>query len=253
MQALCLQCQNDRVAAQVIKLAVKGRFHIGVACKVGGGLFGSLIEQATGQTVDAYMAANVFTPANVTAMYQTALIPTDAQVADIYRMPSKRLARVLRDGEPLQTVAQPELDYVYTAGKLVISAPDLARLMIALCDGGVVGDARLLKESSVAELLTLQSNRGSVTGNSHRGLSTNIVTDAIVEGRTLYGHGGKAYGMLCGAYFDPIDRTGVVMLTNGCNNKPMYQGVGVLTRAVVRLCYAQLGFGAAEDPFLVGE
>ena len=65
----------------------------------------------------------------------------------------------------------------------------------------------------------------------------NIYENIQVEGRTLYGHGGKAHGMLCAAYFDPADRTGVVMLTNGCNNTPSRFGVGLLGRRVLTAVY----------------
>lgn len=74
-----------------------------------------------------------------------------------------------------------------------------------------------------------------------------------MEGRTLYGHGGKANGMLCAAYFDPSDRTGVVMLTNGCQNKSMHNGVGMLGRNILTLCY-ELVIGPdhqVENPFEV--
>ena len=74
-----------------------------------------------------------------------------------------------------------------------------------------------------------------------------------MEGRTLYGHGGKAYGMLCAAYFDPADRTGVVMLTNGCNDDRMYNGVGLVGRTVLSLCYQHIidPAIAVRDPFEV--
>lgn len=74
-----------------------------------------------------------------------------------------------------------------------------------------------------------------------------------MDGRLLYGHGGKANGMLCAAYFDPTDRTGVVMLTNGCQNRSAYNGVGMLGRQILSLCYEQLidPTHEAEDPFEV--
>lgn len=117
------------------------------------------------------------------------------------------------------------------------------------------GDVRVLDESMTVQMRTVQNGIGSVTGNSDRGLCMNIVTDTIVAGRTLYGHGGKANGMLCAAYFDPADRTGVVLLTNGCNNGPEHQGVGMLSINVIRLCYAQLidGQHITENPWMVAE
>jgi len=138
---------------------------------------------------------------------------------------------------------------------LFISAPDLAKILIMLCDNGIYQDTRILNASTAREMRTLQSGRGSVHGTANRGLYMNIITNHQVEGRTLYGHGGKANGMLCAAYFDPLDRTGVVMLTNGCNNSPVYQHVGLLGRRILQICYDTLldPLAQNESPWLVAQ
>lgn len=213
----------------------------------GGGLIGSLIEALSGRTLDDYMSEKVFEPLGITAAYQASRLAPDVPVADLYYMPQRRLAKRVREETPALR------DYCFTAGKLTISAPDLCKILIALCDGGVCGDARILKESQTQEMLTPQNYTGSVTCESENGLFINIITDDEVEGRTLYGHGGKANGMLCAAYFDPSDRTGVVMLTNGCQNKSMHNGVGMLGRNILTLCY-ELVIGPdhqVENPFEV--
>ncbi len=219
----------------------------------GGGLAGCVIEHLSGQTIDAYMKEHVFAPLSIIAGYQAAQLPQGVPLADMYAMPGRRATKVLLEDPTNITQPDSQRDYYFTAGKLIISAPDLAKLVIALCDGGMYQDVRILKESSAAEMRTLQNRRGSVTGHSGRGLYMNIIVNDQVEGRTMYGHGGKANGMLCAAYFDPRDRTGVVMLTNGCNNRKVYRNVGMLGRAVMRICYQELiePTHVAEDPFLV--
>ena len=219
----------------------------------GGGLIGSLIEALSGETLDGYMEKNVFAPLDIAAAYQPSRIPQSTPMADMYLMPRRQLAKALREDSTAIASPDAETHYFLTAGKLVISAPDLAKLLIALCDGGVYQNARILKESAVREIITPQNYRGSVACESGNGLFLNIITHDQVEGRTMYGHGGKANGMLCAAYFDPADRTGVVMLTNGCNNRSVYNGVGMLGRQVMRLCYELLitPTHAVEDPFLV--
>lgn len=206
----------------------------------GGGLAGSLIEALSGQTIDQYMTEQVFEPLGITAAYQASLLPMDLPLADMYAMPSKRRTKELRADPTNILTPAPENDYFLTAGKLIISAPDLAKILILLCDGGIYENQRILEESTVKELCTPQNNRGSVACVSGNGLFLNIITNDQVEGRTMYGHGGKAYGMLCAAYFDPIDRTGVVMLTNGCNNRMVYNNVGKLGREVLSLCYTEI-------------
>lgn len=219
----------------------------------GGGLIGALIEALSGQTADDYLRENVFEPLDITAAYQVSRIPEDRQLADIYRMPEKMLGKRLRDDTTNITEPDGEMHYFLTAGKLIISAPDLCKLLIALCDGGVYENTRILSESAVREMTTRQNNIGSVACESGHGLFMNIITDDQVQGRTMYGHGGKAYGMLCAAYFDPTDRTGVVMLTNGCKDDSMHNGVGMLGRVIMRICYNRVvnPTHETENPFAV--
>lgn len=211
-----------------------------VYSNLGGGLIGALIEKLSGQTLDAYMQENVFDPMGIVAAYQPGLLPMDAPLCDLYQMPGRQLSKSLqkeRAAGAAYTQPDPEQHYYLTAGKLVISAPDLCKLLIALCDDGFYGDVQVLGSEAVQEMRTRQNDRYSVRCESGRGLFMNIYEDLQVEGRTLYGHGGKAHGMLCAAYFDPSDRTGVVMLTNGCNNQPMRNGVGLLGREVLTAVY----------------
>ena len=221
----------------------------------GGGLLGVLIETVTGRAVDDYMEDTFFAPLDITAAYRSSLLPEDVTVSDIYEMPSGTLSDSVREDAGETASPDPMLDYTLTAGKLTISAPDLAKLLIVLCDNGVYGDTCVLSETSAAAMRTPQNNIGTVTCESGWGLNMSILTDTLVEGRTLYGHGGKASGMLCAAYFDESDRTGVVMLTNGCNNLPETNGIGTLSLLTIRLCYSELidGRHVTQNPWLVGE
>ena len=104
-------------------------------------------------------------------------------------------------------------------------------------------------------MLTPQNELGSVSGRSDFGLDVFILPETIVQGRTLYGHGGKANGMLCSVFFDPTDRTGVVMLTNGCDNAGAIGGMGKLGVLVTRKCYQALADESYtfRNPWLVTE
>ena len=240
---------------------VRYLFHPGAApgsrteySNFGGGLLGSVLEAATGQTVDAYMAANVFSPLGITAAYQSGALPAGVTVSDMYIMPGRRRAATVWDDPAPSAAPDAQRDYTLTAGKLILSAPDLCKLLIALCDGGVYGQTRVLTEQSAAAMRTVPNGEGMAAGSTGFGLSMNVLS-GLVPGHTLYGHGGKANGMLCAAYFDPGDRTGVVMLTNGCNNRPTEQNVGKLSLLVLRTIYADWldQLHQFADPWLVGE
>ncbi|MDD7447552.1 MAG: hypothetical protein PUK79_14205, partial [Clostridiales bacterium] len=93
-----------------------------------------------------------------------------------------------------------------------------------------------LRPETVEAMRTMQNNVGSVACDSNRGLNMNILTDELVPGRTMYGHQGKAYGMIAAAYGDPTDQTGVVMITNGCNAST-FNSVARIARALLSAIY----------------
>lgn len=219
----------------------------------GGGLIGCLIEKLSGQTVDDYMRQNVFEPLGINAAYHSDVLRDAVPMADMYDTTYRRLTNSLREPSGIPDAPDPLRHYNTTAGKLIISAQDLAKLLIMLCDGGIYQGIRILKESDAAQICTLQSYTGSVACETNSGLFLNMVQDSEVDGRLMYGHGGKAYGMLCAAYFDPTDRTGVVMLTNGCKNSSTYNGVGMLGRQILTICYKYVidPDHEVQDPFLI--
>ena len=215
----------------------------------GGGLIGSLIEALSGMTLDDYMDENVFAPLGVTAAYQASRMPEDVPLADMYLMPQRpalqapagRPRRRARSGPGAQLLFYRGQAHHLRAGPVQDPDRPVRRRRVrqrADSPGGVGA-----RDAHGAEL------SGQRLLRERNGLFLNITQDEV-DGRLLYGHGGKANGMLCAAYFDPTDRTGVVMLTNGCQNRSAYNGVGMLGRQILSLCYEQLidPTHEAEDP-----
>jgi len=218
------------------------RWEPGTDCEYsnfGGGMLGVFIEEWTGMPVDEYMSHYVFSPAGVTAGYHTPNLPSDAVIARMYNQENYGMTLDPMSFTDTHYYAEPQLDYVHTAGALSITAEGLARLCIALCGDGSVDGVQILKPETVEMMRTLQNNIGSVTCESSRGLNLNILTDVVVKGRTVYGHQGKAYGALSAAYFDPEDQTGVVLLTNGCDDSTL-NSVGRIARAVLTKAWSYL-------------
>jgi CubicO group peptidase (beta-lactamase class C family) len=202
----------------------------------GGGLLGSLMELFTGLSVDEWMARAVFRPLGLTATYFTPNLPEGATIARIYDVD---VLGVVLDSMKLtykDASGDFERHYTYTAGGLSISAMDLAKVLILIAGDGSLDGQRILAPETVQEMRTLQNNIGSVLCESGRGLNLNIIPDSIVKGRTLYGHQGKAYGMICAAYCDPTDQTGIVLLTNGCDTSTV-NSIARIARDIIRQGY----------------
>ncbi len=205
----------------------------------GGGLLGSLLERVTGNLVDEYMQWKVFSPLGISGGYHTPCLPYGARIASIYSVPSGSLRLDQMSATDDHYDPEPEFDYVHTAGALCMTAEGMAKIIIALAGDGSVDGNWILEEKTVQEMRTRQNNIGSVHCDADRGLNLNIIRDRLVKGRTLYGHQGKAYGMICAAYFDPTDRTGVVLLTNGCDDSTV-DSVAQIARAVIAKAYEML-------------
>jgi CubicO group peptidase (beta-lactamase class C family) len=203
----------------------------------GGSLLGSMIELFSGKTADVWMHEALYDDMGITASYFTPNLPEGTPIARIYNGPDMTLDSMSltnRDDE-----CDPLLHYTTTAGSLSIRSIDLAKLLIVLMGDGTYNGARILSNAAVEMIRTPQNNMGSVEIETGRGLDMNIYTDALVKGRTLYGHQGKAYGAISAAYFDPADRTGVVLLTNGCDDST-FNSVARIARAVVAAGYGML-------------
>lgn len=209
---------------------------VSVYSNFGGGMLGSIIEELSGCTVDEYMQCYVFNPLGITAGYHTPCMPIDTPIARVYNVASTGMTLDPMSFEDEHWDPEPELNYTHTAGALVISAEGMAKLLIALIGDGSSYGVQLLQPETVAQMRLRQNNIGSVTCDSDRGLNMNIIENKLVSGRTLYGHQGKAYGMICAAYGDPIDGTGVVLLTNGCDTSTV-DSVARIARAVISQAY----------------
>ena len=202
----------------------------------GGGLLGSVIEETSACTVDEYMNWKVFFPLGIGGGYHVPCLPYGAMIAKIYNERSGSMTLDLNGQADEHFDAEPETAYVHTAGALNMTAEGLAKICIALAGDGSVYGVRILKPETVEMMREVQNGIGSVSCESGRGLNLNIVENRLVRGRRLYGHQGKAYGMICAAYFDPADQTGAILLTNGCDTATV-DSIAKIARAVITLAY----------------
>ena len=182
----------------------------------GAGIVGSLIEKATGESLDAAMRRLVFAPLSIDASYTAGAMADRSRIAAAYRENGNFGYDPQKD-ERIAACA-PENDYDLAVGSLMIAAPDLIKLLRVIAGDGSVDGVRILQAQTAALMRSVQDGAGSVTAESGRGLSMER-RDNLVRGRTICGHQGNVYGMLCEAYFDPEDGTAVVMLTNAIDKE----------------------------------
>src|SRR5690606_34741803 len=98
-------------------------------------------------------------------------------------------------------------------GGMKISAKDLAQYMIMHMNYGSSNGKTIISERSSKLMQT------PVLESSNYGLALNV-KDNYIQGEKMVGHTGSAYGLFSNMYFQPEEKFGFVIITNG--TKPNY-------------------------------
>ncbi|GHV26685.1 hypothetical protein FACS18948_2830 [Clostridia bacterium] len=199
----------------------------------GGGLLGSLMETFASTTADQWMHEMIYQPLGITASYFYPALPAGTVIARNYSIGTYGMTYDTMASTKYETENDYERHYTYSAGALSISAIDLAKIMMLIAGDGSTNGVRILNSSTVAAMRIPQNFIGSVQTDTNHGLNLNIIEDSIVRGRTLYGHQGKAYGAISAAYCDPVDQSGVVLVTNGCDDSTV-NSIARIARDIMR-------------------
>ncbi len=202
----------------------------------GCGLVAGVIEGVTGERFYTYTRTKL-EEWGMDAAYLRTQIDAPDTIAQIFRGRSLR-ADVPHWGrvEEAYEALPPGHLYLLAHGDLIISAPDLAKIGMVLAGDGSYAGKAWLSAARLREMRTPVKNAYGLTLTR---------TTQLVKGRTMYGHAGKAYGMVAGLYVDPNDRTGVALITNGCSTAKNAAGLYEITDALVNLLYRTVFVEAA--------
>ena len=202
-----------------------------------GGILGSAIERASGQSLNTYMTEHVFAPLGINAAYAAHLLPDPAPLSRTYTQDGQVYMKaekyIEEDRAGYEDTCDPDSHYHTSVGSLYISLNGLEKLGEMLACGGIAGGVRLLSPQAAAEMRADQRTvRGStVTGESPYGLAVYRFTDA--DGRAWYGHQGRWEGLLADLFVDPDSRTAVVLVMNGVGRSGSGELDGKAERALL--------------------
>lgn len=181
---------------------------------LGAGIAGAVTEAAAGEDFEKMMQEWVFAPLQAVATYYPQKAP--GIPADAYRILPPQMAPNL-NGEKRKNAPLPkeevngEMHYNLAHGNLYVSAPELAKLGMALMEPG------FLKEESLREMRKIIAPFGERAHNLSQGIGTFILQEPKISARPIYGHQGMAYGAVHGLFFDPQSKKGVAILTSGAS------------------------------------
>lgn len=185
-------------------------------CNLNFNLAGAILEKYSGERLDKYIQEHILQPLglyggyNVDALDSTRFVTLYAYDSENRKFdPSPAAYR-----SPAEALEDYQMGYstpVFSpTGGMKISAEDLARYMIMHMNYGEAGGARILSEASSRSMQQVQSQ------DSGYGMALRTI-DYLLPGKTVIGHGGIAYGLYSAMFFQPEEKFGIVIITNGCN------------------------------------
>lgn len=202
----------------------------------GAGLVGAMMEAVSGQSVNAYMRDNVFTPLGIDASYSASLLQNHEDVSGQYTNGKLYRAAGNYIKEKYEDFADPEAHYRTTVGDIWIRSRDLAKIAALLCGDGSYGGVRILSPESIAAMRAEQHTlRKSVTGESPYGLFMERNT-FILPGKVVYGHQGMSKAAILNLYTEPDSGFAMVITTNGGSLVRDHR-VGVMALNMMRTLY----------------
>ncbi len=184
-----------------------------------GGLLGSAVERASGQSLNAYMRDHVFAPLGINAAYAAHLLPDPAPLSHTYAQDGtvymKAEDYIREDMERGGDTCDPDSHYRASVGSLYISLAGLEKLGEALACGGEADGVRLLSRPAAALMRADQASLpgSSVTGESPYGLCMYRYTGE--DGLVWWGHQGRWAGLVADLFVEPQSGTAVVFVMNG--------------------------------------
>ena len=203
-------------------------------CNLNYNMLGAVIEKVSGERFDRYVKKKVLDPLGLYGGYYVEELDK-SKFATLYAYDSASVKFI-----PSPSAYQQRADVIAAykmgestpvfspTGGMKISAKDLARYMTMHMQYGKDGKRIISKKSSRERQTPLSSDEGY-------GLALET-TENMVSGLKLTGHTGVAYGLYSAMFFDPKEKFGIVVITNGCD--PRYDnGYNAFIRKMVNYLY----------------
>lgn len=208
-------------------------------CNLNYNMIGAIIESVSGERFDQYIYRHILAPLRLTGGYNLDEIDT-SRLASIYEYRSDSGRFVLSPGayaSRTKEIAAYQLGYsaplFSPTGGMKIGAEDLARYMIMHSRQGKYAGKRIISRKSARLMQTPPKPETQYAFAIEH-------SNKIIPGKLLRGHTGSAYGLHSAMFFQPDEKFGFVLISNGCPpgntggvNSFLHQVMGVLYRQLI--------------------
>ncbi len=206
-------------------------------CNLNYNMVGGVIERITGKRYDTYIQENILGPLGIYGGYDVDLLDS-TRFVPLYEYNSQTKSFKVGNAYPSRSADINKHILGYTTpvfsptGGMKISAKDLAIYMQMHMNYGKGNKKRILSKKS-AMLMQVPLSKKEDYGLALRAVNH------LIEGATMVGHTGSAYGLYSSMFFDPIKKNGFVVLTNGSDGS-YKDGFIEITAKTIRLLNEEL-------------
>ncbi|MDQ0639661.1 CubicO group peptidase (beta-lactamase class C family) [Pedobacter sp. W3I1] len=185
-------------------------------CNLNFNLIGTIIEKKSGERFDNYVKNHVLKPLGLYAGYcvdsldSTRFVNLYEYHADTKTYTSSPTAYAPRRAEIANYIMGYSTPVFSPTGGMKISAIDLAKYMIMHMNYGTSNGIKIMTKKSAKTMQT------ALTDDEGYGLAIRTA-DHLIPGVKLKGHTGSAYGLFSTMFFNPKEKFGFVIITNGIN------------------------------------
>lgn len=186
-------------------------------CNLGYNTIGTIIERVSGKRFDLYIKENILDPLGLYGGYCSDFLDA-GRFAQLYRYDRetgkyKKSLAYRKLGKKLETYMMGYSAPIFSpTGGMKISAPDLAKYMMMHMNYGRLGDVELISPESAKKM---QESEAYIDANTDYGFALRNYRGTMIPGISLTGHTGSAYGLNSGMMFDPENKYGLVVVSNG--------------------------------------
>jgi len=183
-------------------------------CNLNFNLIGAVIERCTGERFDNYIKNHILEPLGLYAGYcvdsldSTRFVKLYEYRGDTQTYTLSSTAYAPRRTEIANYVMGYSTPVFSPTGGMKISAHDLAKYMIMHMNYGTSDGVKIMSRKSAKKMQT------ALTADEGYGLAIRTADD-LIPGIELKGHSGSAYGLHSTMLFNPKEKFGFIIITNG--------------------------------------
>ncbi|MFC6102175.1 serine hydrolase domain-containing protein [Olivibacter domesticus] len=185
-------------------------------CNLNFNMVGAVIERASGERFDQYVANHILKPLNLYGSYcidslNKSLFATLYEYNDSSKVFTSSPSAYNSRSEEIKNYTLGYSTPIFSpTGGMKISAIDLAKYMTMHMNQGKYDGKRIIKKASAKQMQSV------VWDDEKYGLAL-FTTNKFLSNKVLKGHDGIAYGLYSVMFFNPKEKFGLVLITNGCN------------------------------------